>query len=62
MTRIASSPYKIWEDICDTNQENILEMIREFRNYLEVIVDKLKNDPNSLKEEFQKASKLRETL
>lgn len=62
MTRIASSPYKIWEDICDTNQENILEMIREFRNYLGVIEDKLKNNPSSLKEEFQKATKLRETI
>ena len=62
MTRIASSPYKMWEDICDTNQENILEMIQEFRNYLGVIEEKLKNDPNSLKEEFQKASKLRENL
>jgi len=62
MTRIASSPYKMWEDICETNQENILEMIKEFRNYLEVIEDKLKNDPSSLKEEFQKASKLRETI
>lgn len=62
MTRIALSPCKIWEDICDTNQENILKMIQEFRNYLEVIEDKLKNGPNSLKEEFQKASKLRETL
>lgn len=62
MTRIALSPCKIWEDICDTNQENILKMIQEFRNYLEVIEDKLKNDPSSLKEEFQKASKLRETL
>ena len=62
MTRIASSPYKMWEDICDTNQENILEMIQEFKNYLEVMEDKLKNDPNSLKEEFQKASKLRKTL
>jgi prephenate dehydrogenase len=62
ITRIASSPYKIWEDICDTNQENILEMIREFRNYLGVIEDKLKNKPNSIKEEFQKASKLRESI
>jgi len=62
MTRIASSPYKMWEDICDTNQENILEIIQEFKNYLEVIEHKLKNNPNSLKEEFQKASKLRETL
>jgi len=62
VTRIASSPYKIWEDICETNQENILKMIQEFRNYLGVIEDKLKNDPNSLKEEFQKASQIRETL
>ncbi len=62
MTRIASSPYNIWEDICQTNQENILRSIQEFRNYLEVIEEKLKNDPSSLKEEFQKASKLRETL
>ena len=62
MTRIASSPYKMWEDICETNQENILEMIQEFKNYLEVIEDKLKNNPDSLKEEFQKASQLRDTL
>jgi len=62
MTRIALSPCKIWEDICDTNQENILEMIQEFRNYLGVIEGKLKNNSYSLKEEFQKASKLRETL
>lgn len=62
MTRIALSPYKVWEDICNTNQENILEMIQEFRNYLGVIEDKLKNDPCSLKEEFRKATKLRETL
>jgi len=62
MTRIAYSPFKMWEDICDTNQENILEMIQEFKNHLEVIEDKLKNNPNSLKEEFQKASKLRGSL
>jgi len=62
MTRIASSPYKMWEDICDTNQENILEMIREFRNYLGVIEGKLKSNSYSLKEEFQKASKLRESI
>ena len=62
MTRIASSPYKIWEDICKTNQENILKMIQEFRNYLRVLEGKLKNDPSSLKEEFQKAQMLRKRL
>ena len=62
ITRIASSPYKIWEDICYTNKEIILEMIQEFRNYLGIIEDKLKKDPSILKEEFQKASKLRENI
>jgi prephenate dehydrogenase len=62
MTRIASSPYKMWEDICETNQENILEMIQEFRNYLRIIEDKLKNNPGNLKEEFQKAQILRKSI
>ena len=62
MTRIASSPYKIWEDVYKTNQENILKMIQEFRNYLGVLEGKLKNDPSSLKEEFQKAQMLRKRL
>ncbi len=62
MTRITSSPYKIWEDICETNQEMIEGMIQKFRNYLGVIEDKLKNNPRSLKEEFQKAQMLRKKL
>jgi len=37
-------------------------MIQEFRNYLEVVEGKLKSNPNSIKEEFQKARKLREAL
>ena len=62
MTRIALSPYKIWEDICDTNKETILEMIQKFKQYLNLIEDKLNNDPDGLKEEFQKASQLRKTI
>lgn len=62
MTRIALSPSKIWEDICDTNKETLLEMIQKFKQYLNLIEDKLINDPEDLKEEFQKASKLRETI
>ena len=30
MTRIASSPFEMWEDICATNSENILQVIDEF--------------------------------
>ena len=62
MTRIALSPSKIWEDICDTNKDPILEMIQKFKQYLNLIEDKLINDPEDLKEEFQKASKLRESI
>ena len=62
MTRITSSPYKIWEDICETNQETIEEMIQKFRNYLGVIEEKLRNNPRSLKEEFKRAKMLREKL
>ena len=45
-----------------TEKENILKMIQEFRSYLGIIEDKLKNDPGSLKKEFQEAAKLREIL
>ena len=62
MTRIALSPCKIWEDICETNQKTIVEMVQEFRKYLGIIENKLKNNPRSLKKEFQKARKLRESI
>ena len=62
MTRIALSRRKIWEDICDTNKGTILEMIQKFKQYLNLIEDKLINKPEGLKEEFQKARKLRESI
>jgi len=62
MTRIAQSPCKIWEDICDTNKETILEIIQKYKEYLNLIEDRLINDPEGLKEEFQKARRLREVI
>jgi len=62
MTRIAQSPCKIWEDICDTNKETILEIIQKFKEYLNLIEDRLINDPEGLREEFQKARRLREVI
>lgn len=35
MTRIASSPFNIWEDICQSNRDNILKMINHFIEELE---------------------------
>ncbi|HEC93607.1 MAG TPA: prephenate dehydrogenase/arogenate dehydrogenase family protein [Candidatus Atribacteria bacterium] len=62
MTRIAQSPCKIWGDICDTNKETILEIIQKYKEYLNLIEDRLINDPEGLKEEFQKARRLREVI
>ncbi|MCK5738318.1 prephenate dehydrogenase/arogenate dehydrogenase family protein, partial [bacterium] len=39
MTRIASSPYSIWEDICNTNQPNIAGMLTELIKELEKLRD-----------------------
>ena len=39
MTRIASSPYSIWEDICNSNQQNIAEMMTELIGELEKLRD-----------------------
>ncbi|MFC1569888.1 prephenate dehydrogenase/arogenate dehydrogenase family protein [bacterium] len=41
MTRIASSPYDIWEDILETNQQVIIEAIDEFIRDLEQVKSKM---------------------
>ncbi|MCJ7812373.1 prephenate dehydrogenase/arogenate dehydrogenase family protein [bacterium] len=54
MTRIASSPYDIWEDIIQTNQKNILQYIDLFIENLKTIKKKLAQE--SLSEVFQNAA------
>jgi prephenate dehydrogenase len=44
MTRIASSPYEIWEDILKTNTQAIKECIDEFRTDLGIIGDELTSE------------------
>jgi len=39
MTRIASSPYSMWKDICETNQENIQKMLTLYIKKLERLRD-----------------------
>ena len=57
MTRIASSPYYMWEDICQTNADNILKMIDEYIAELQELKKSVRD--LSLKEEFEKAAKTR---
>ena len=56
MTRIASSSFKIWKDIYRTNNKIIIEMIDEFKKYLDKIENKLKNNPSELKKDFIQAN------
>ncbi len=45
MTRIASSPFTIWEDICNSNQNNILELVDGFIAELEAVKKYLQHRP-----------------
>lgn len=43
MTRIASSPFSIWKDICRTNQDQIVDFIDEYIAELQYVKKLLKN-------------------
>jgi len=60
MTRIASSQFKIWEDICKTNQNNIRKAISVYIEKLEEIKELIGNE--KLKSEFEKANHFKEML
>jgi prephenate dehydrogenase len=62
-TRIASSSPEMWTDICAANAGPIVEMIDEFQRRLEALKKLIKaNDLDGLKEEFERAKKLRDSL
>jgi len=44
MTRIASSPFSIWEDICESNKENILKLIDQYISELRLMQQFFQND------------------
>jgi len=60
MTRIASSQYKMWEDIIATNKENIFGMIDAFINELQLIKSAINND--TLAPIFDNASHTRDAI
>lgn len=57
MTRIASSPYEIWKDIFQTNQENISSYIDTFIEHLRKMKNKLIQE--NLSEAFENAARNR---
>jgi len=57
MTRIASSPYSIWRDICDGNRDKILQELDEFIDALQGLRGKLAT--GDLQAEFDRAARNR---
>jgi len=60
MTRIASSQFKIWKDICETNQNNIKKVISIYIEELEKVKELIGKE--KLKSEFERANRFREIL
>lgn len=59
-TRLASSPARVWRDICLTNAENIREVLELYIEKLEAM--KLHLSDRKLESEFVEAHKLRKKL
>ncbi|NOZ61576.1 MAG: prephenate dehydrogenase [Calditrichaeota bacterium] len=57
MTRIASSPFAMWEDICRTNDEQILSFLDQFIDYLSEFRNQF--EINFLKKQFEDAARIR---
>ena len=57
MTRIASSPYSIWRDICEGNREKILQELDEFIGAMQAMRSKVAD--GDLQAEFDAAAKNR---
>lgn len=63
MTRIAKSPYDMWQDIYFTNKDNITARLDEVINTLSSIKEKITNDDkDGLRKIFEPNMKLRKNL
>ncbi len=58
MTRIASSPFRMWRDILQTNSEEIRHAIGDFRKYL----DAIEGDLDDASSHFENANEIRGTI
>ncbi|MBL1322034.1 MAG: prephenate dehydrogenase/arogenate dehydrogenase family protein [Methylophaga sp.] len=61
-SRIASSDAVMWRDICLTNKDAILELLKEYQNGLNQLQQAIENqDGDTLKSVFERAKKARDT-
>lgn len=60
-TRIASSDPVMWRDICLGNRDEVMVMMKKFRDEMEIMYRALEdNDGEQLKEIFERAKKVRD--
>jgi len=57
MTRIAASPFHIWQDILLSNKVAIKKSLKEFRECLTAL--ELSVDDEAIREKFMKANEMR---
>ncbi|MFW6148305.1 MAG: prephenate dehydrogenase [Atribacterota bacterium] len=62
MTRVASSPFTIWNDIYQTNAKWTIKAIEELEEMLNNIKQKITNNPAELENDFSKARHLKEKI
>ena len=62
-TRIAASSPAMWQQICEANTDNIVDLLEDYIGILEVLKDELKNgDFNQISELFEKVGPYRLSL
>lgn len=62
-TRIASSDPVMWRDICLSNRDEVMAMMKRYRDEMEKMYKALEaNDGEKLKEVFERAKKARDTF
>lgn len=62
-TRIASSDPVMWRDICLSNRDDVMAMMKKYKNEMETIYRALeKNDGKQLEEIFTRAKKSRDSF
>ncbi len=63
ITRIASSSSEMWQNICLSNKESILKLLRSFQETIDGVISMLeKEDENGLYQFFSEAKKFRDSI
>lgn len=62
MTRIASSPYDVWNDILQTNAGNIAEAVQLYTEMLTAMTRQLQHAPETLKKDFTRSRRIRSRI